>query len=47
MPDTVIKTWQSIWTYFSDKPTYQRNFKADFEHYSGANRVQIYIGVNE
>lgn len=47
MPQAVIKTWQEIWAYFSDKPSYQRNFKTDFEFYSGPNQIEIYIGIKD
>ena len=44
-PETVIKTWQQVWDYFSMNPAHQRNYQTDFEVYTGKEGVEIYIGV--
>lgn len=46
MPQAVIETWNSVWEYFTKDSQYQRCFKSDFEAYSGADEVAIYIGIN-
>ncbi len=45
MPATVVETWKQIWSYFATEGQYQRSFISDFEAYSGADKVTIYIGV--
>ncbi|MCG9720931.1 GyrI-like domain-containing protein [Shewanella sp. Isolate7] len=47
MPQAVISLWQQIWAYFqrSDCP-YRRQYLTDFECYSQADSVDIYIGVH-
>lgn len=47
MPQAVIDTWKCIWTYFSDKSSYTRQYKTDFEAYLSAEEIAIYIGVLE
>lgn len=46
MPESVIKTWQQIWTYFTNTTIYQRNFLTDFEWYTGKDTVAVYIGIH-
>jgi len=46
MPEIVIKIWQRIWAYFADESIYLRRFNTDFEVYSSAEEVEIYIGVD-
>ncbi|ROL76527.1 AraC family transcriptional regulator [Pseudomonas protegens] len=45
MPDCVIQTWGLIWAYFQDNPQVQRAFATDFEVYTSADSVAIYIGI--
>ncbi|NBF09793.1 GyrI-like domain-containing protein [Pseudomonas sp. Fl4BN1] len=45
MPDCVIQTWGLIWAYFQDNPQVRRAFATDFEVYTSADSVAIYIGV--
>jgi predicted transcriptional regulator YdeE len=45
MPDCVIQTWGLIWAYFQDNPQVRRAFATDFEVYTGADSVAIYIGI--
>ncbi len=45
MPTALIDTWKQIWSYFADAAPYQRSFISDFELYSGAEEVSIYIGI--
>ncbi len=45
MPQTVIETWQRVWTYFKNENLYQRSYMTDFESYDGPNDITIYIGV--
>ena len=50
MPQVVIDIWGEIWRYFSGEslqglPKYQRAFTTDFERYTSANSVDVYIAV--
>lgn len=50
MPQVVIDVWGDIWRYFSGessqgKPKYQRAFTTDFERYTSANSVDVYIAI--
>ncbi|MCE4052487.1 GyrI-like domain-containing protein [Pseudomonas sp. Au-Pse12] len=45
MPDCVIQAWGLIWAYFQDNPQVRRAFATDFEVYSSADSVAIYIGI--
>ncbi|WP_025129977.1 GyrI-like domain-containing protein [Pseudomonas sp. PH1b] len=45
MPDCVIQTWGLIWAYFQDNPQVRRAFATDFEVYTSADSVAIYIGI--
>ena len=45
MPSTVVETWKKIWSYFETDHQVQRSFISDFEAYSGADKVAIYIGI--
>jgi len=45
MPEVIVKVWQRIWNYFSNENPYKRCFDVDFELYSNAEGVAIYIGV--
>ncbi|BBM03098.1 GyrI-like domain-containing protein [Microbulbifer sp. GL-2] len=46
MPQVAIDLWGEVWGYFSapDCPQ-QRAYTTDFEHYVGANEVQIAISI--
>lgn len=45
MPATVIETWKQVWAFFETNTEHQRNFISDFEAYSGADQVEVYIGL--
>jgi predicted transcriptional regulator YdeE len=45
VPDVVIRTWMSVWEYFSEPGAIMRAFTADFEQYRGPTSVDIYISV--
>ena len=45
MPQAIVEVWQQIWAYFAAENPYQRNFISDFEAYSGADEIAIYIGI--
>lgn len=45
MPEVVIQTWGLIWAYFEDNPAIRRRYATDFEVYTGADSVSVYIGV--
>ncbi|QLE84945.1 GyrI-like domain-containing protein [Shewanella sp. Scap07] len=47
MPDVVVNLWQDVWQYFADAECqYQRAFDTDFECYTSADSVDIYIGIH-
>ena len=46
LPDTVIETWQEIWSYFkSPECIYERAYKVDFEKYVKEDEIEIYISI--
>jgi len=45
MPQVVIKTWMSVWHYFSEPREHARAYTTDFELYRGPDAVEIYIAV--
>ena len=45
MPMTVVDTWKRVWIFFEKNTEYRRNFISDFEAYSSADQVSIYIGL--
>lgn len=45
MPQALIETWGTIWTYFSPELKYQRAYTYDFELYRAPDRVDIHIAV--
>ncbi|KAF0866156.1 GyrI-like domain-containing protein [Pseudomonas sp. LD120] len=45
MPECVIQAWGLIWAYFQDNPQVRRAFATDFEVYTSADSVAIYIGI--
>jgi predicted transcriptional regulator YdeE len=45
MPATVVETWKRVWAFFESNTEYRRHFISDFEAYTGALEVAIYIGV--
>lgn len=45
MPETVIEAWKKIWSFFENSKEYERNFISDYEVYSTADEVKIYIGI--
>lgn len=48
MPRIVIDTWAEIWDYFSSGDAkFQRAFTTDFERYTRADKVEIYIAVTQ
>ncbi|WP_085599841.1 MULTISPECIES: GyrI-like domain-containing protein [unclassified Pseudomonas] len=46
MPECVIQAWGFIWAYFQDNPQVRRAYATDFEVYTSADSVAIYIGVH-
>jgi predicted transcriptional regulator YdeE len=47
MPDCVIQAWGLIWAYFKDNPQVCRSFATDFEVYTSADSVSVYIGIQD
>ncbi|KWT72763.1 MULTISPECIES: effector binding domain-containing protein [unclassified Variovorax] len=45
MPQMVLSLWESIRQYFDQHPEIRRNYRSDFEAYSGPDQVAIHIGV--
>lgn len=45
MPDVVIRAWQAVWSHFATPGDDIRAFTADFEQYSGSDRVDIFIAL--
>lgn len=45
MPQALIETWGTIWTYFTPEQKYQRAYTYDFELYRAPDRVDIHIAV--
>ncbi len=45
LPAALIQTWGKIWAYFVQRPELVRSFQTDFEHYVGAQAVDVYIGI--
>jgi predicted transcriptional regulator YdeE len=45
MPEVVVNLWRQVWNYFSKENPYKRRFDGDFELYTSADEVAIYIGV--
>ena len=47
MPQAIIDAWGQVWAYFEDPSIDEvRSFETDFEHYTGIDTAEIYIGVN-
>ncbi|OEH45488.1 hypothetical protein lpari_03539 [Legionella parisiensis] len=46
MPETIIKTWQAVWSFFDTQSNISRAYETDFEVYMGQEQCAIYIGVN-
>ncbi|WP_166219263.1 GyrI-like domain-containing protein [Pseudomonas atagonensis] len=46
MPDAVISTWGTVWSFFEANPQIKRRFATDFEAYTGPESVSVYIGVH-
>lgn len=44
-PSAIINAWQTIWTYFNEKPKYQRTYLTDFELYKTPHESTVYIGI--
>lgn len=47
LPESVIQTWGLVWAYFEDHAQVRRRFATDFEVYTGADSVAIYIGIDQ
>ena len=47
MPSTVVDVWKQVWAFFEGNKDHRRNFISDFEVYEGAERVMIYIGLEQ
>jgi predicted transcriptional regulator YdeE len=45
LPEVVIRTWESVWSYFASAKQYVRAFTADFERYPQPDAIEIYIAV--
>ena len=45
MPQIVVDTWVTIWSFFETSKDYRRCFTTDFEKYLGPNEVAIHIAV--
>jgi predicted transcriptional regulator YdeE len=46
-PACTIQAWQTIWAYFADPNCeHTRAYNADFEMYTAAEGVSVYIGIN-
>lgn len=45
MPQVVIEIWATIWSYFESSMIHERQYKTDFELYTDAEGVAVYIGV--
>lgn len=45
MPQALIETWGTVWTYFSSNPRYTRAYTTDFEEYLSDDKVAVYIAV--
>ncbi|MFC3909068.1 GyrI-like domain-containing protein [Legionella dresdenensis] len=45
MPEAVVTAWKQIWEFFASNLHYQRSFISDFEAYTSAGQVEIYIGI--
>lgn len=46
LPQCTVDAWHEIWDYFaSEEAEYERTYTTDFEHYSGAEGVDIYIAI--
>ncbi len=47
MPQTVLQTWGVVWQYFQSNLSVQRCYGTDFEAYTGADKVEIHIGIKK
>jgi len=48
VPAVVFETWQKVWSYFEDESeAARRAYSVDFEFYSGAEDIEIYISLKE
>ncbi len=47
MPEAALLLWQEVWDYFQQKNVPLRRYLCDFEEYTGAGSVAIYIGIVE
>jgi predicted transcriptional regulator YdeE len=45
MPHAVIEAWKSVWQYFESNKEIRRRFQTDFELYTSANEIMLYIGI--
>lgn len=44
-PSAIINAWQTIWSYFNEKPKYERTYLTDFELYKKPHESAVYIGI--
>lgn len=45
-PETIIETWQKVWSYFAnDNCPNRRRYTTDFEFYEGPKKISIYIAI--
>jgi predicted transcriptional regulator YdeE len=47
MPSAVIEAWQRIWAHFSHEHPYVRAYTTDFEEYSSAEDVTVYVAIEK
>lgn len=47
MPEAIIETWSTIWSYFKSHPNIMRRYDTDFEVCTGSDECAIYIGISE
>ena len=47
LPAIVLQTWEEIWSYFEDKPEYERAYTVDFEKYLDKDTIEIYIAIKD
>ena len=45
LPDIVIQTWKTIWSYFEEHKDIKRDYTSDFEVYESDKNIKIYISI--
>ena len=46
LEDIVPETWEEIWAYFEDNPSYVRAYRTDFERFIEGTQLQVYVSVD-